>query len=97
MVVVASLSDSTWWSYRLGFPKAGPWREIFNSDWYDHRPNPAVAGNAGALVARPEPLHGLPASAELVIPANGLLVLAAAAWGCPASGGLMSEVALQTG
>jgi 1,4-alpha-glucan branching enzyme len=32
VVVVATLSESTWWNYRLGFPGAGRWLEIFNSD-----------------------------------------------------------------
>ena len=62
--------------YRLGFPRAGRWREVFNSDLYDHFPNPLVAGNGGAVIADGGPLHGMPQSARLTIPANGLLVFA---------------------
>jgi 1,4-alpha-glucan branching enzyme len=74
VVVVASLSESTYSGYRVGFPGGGRWREAFNSDVYDHWVNPQVAGNGGGVWAGGPPLHGLPASADLVLPANGLLV-----------------------
>jgi 1,4-alpha-glucan branching enzyme len=74
VVVVATLSESTWWGYRVGFPSAGRWVEVFNSDVYDNWVNPMVAGNAGAVTADAVPMHGLPASAEVVIPANGVVV-----------------------
>jgi 1,4-alpha-glucan branching enzyme len=74
VVVVASLHESTWWGYRLGFPSAGRWMEIFNSDVYDNWVNPLVAGNAGGVEAVWQPMHGLPASASVVIPANGVVV-----------------------
>lgn len=46
VVVVASLNDSTFDSYELGWPAAGSWREVFNSDAYeDHAHGPA--GNGG--------------------------------------------------
>ena len=76
VVVVASLNEETLHSYRIGIPWAGNWREAFNSDFYDYFPNPNVSGNAGSVLARYETLHGMPASAGLTIPANGLLVLA---------------------
>ncbi len=76
VVVVASLREETWYSYRLGFPRAGRWREIFNSDVYDNWVNPSVTGNGGSIVASDVPMHGLPASAEIVIPANSILVFA---------------------
>jgi hypothetical protein len=38
--------------------------------------NPNVQGNLGGLTAWPEPLHGLPASADLTIPANSVLIFA---------------------
>jgi 1,4-alpha-glucan branching enzyme len=74
LVVVLSLAESTYYGYRVGFPGGGRWREAFNSDVYDHWVNPQVAGNGGGVWADGSPLHGLPASAELVLPANGLLV-----------------------
>ncbi len=51
VVVVASLNESTFDQYELGFPQSGHWFEVFNSDYYDHFPNPWVAGNGGAIEA----------------------------------------------
>jgi len=78
VVVVVSLNENTFYggSYWLGFPHAGGWREIFNSDVYDHFVNPNVQGNGGGVVAFPEHLHGMPASAGLTIPANSILIFA---------------------
>jgi 1,4-alpha-glucan branching enzyme len=82
VVVVATLSESTWGSYQLGFPCAGRWVEVFNSDAYDScnangvLVNPQVVGNQGGVDASGPPLHGLPASASVVIPANGVVVFA---------------------
>ena len=78
VVVVVSLSESTFGDggYALGFPMSGDWFEVFNSDVYDRFPNPRVQGNAGHVTADGPPLHGLPSSARLTIPANSLLVFA---------------------
>jgi 1,4-alpha-glucan branching enzyme len=76
VVVVATLSETTWYDYAVGFPYSGPWTEVFNSDVYDNWVNPLVAGNAGGVSASGPPLHGLPTSASVVIPANGLVVFA---------------------
>jgi 1,4-alpha-glucan branching enzyme len=76
VVVVASLKETTWYRYELGFPAAGDWEEVFNSDVYDNWVNPMVAGNAGGIEARAVGMHGLPASAAVVIPANSVLVFA---------------------
>jgi len=76
VVVVASFNDSTFWDYTLGLPWPGGWREIFNSDYYDHFPNPQAAGNRGGTVAAGPPMHGFGQSATVTIPANGVLLLA---------------------
>jgi 1,4-alpha-glucan branching enzyme len=81
VIVVASLSETTHWSYSLPFPAGGHWHEVFNSDAYDSLPadggyNPLAAGNPGGVTADGPPLGGLSASARIVIPANGLLVFA---------------------
>jgi 1,4-alpha-glucan branching enzyme len=76
VVVVCSLNESTFWSYTLGFPQGGPWLEVFNSDVYENWVNPWTAGNTGAVWASGSGLHGLPASATVVIPANGVVVFA---------------------
>ena len=52
----------------------GFWKEIFNSDVYDHWVNPQVAGNSGGISADGPPLHGFTTSAAITIPANGVVV-----------------------
>ncbi len=76
VVVVVSLNESTFWSYQLGFPGPGRWLEVFNSDVYDNWVNPIVAGNGSGINADGGPMHGLPNSASVVIPANGFVVFA---------------------
>jgi 1,4-alpha-glucan branching enzyme len=76
VIVVASLNESTFWRYELGFPQPGRWSEVLNSDYYDGLPNPEVAGNGGSVAAVGPPMHQLPYSAALVLPANGVLVFA---------------------
>ncbi len=76
IVVVASLNESTYNNYQIGMPQGGEWRELFNSDAYDNYPNPQVSGNSGAIYANESPMHGLPCSANIVIPANGILIFA---------------------
>jgi 1,4-alpha-glucan branching enzyme len=76
VVVVASLNESTFYGYQLGFPGDGWWHEVFNSDVYDNWVNPLVAGNGTGVDAAGPGLHGLPASAGVVIPANGVVVFA---------------------
>lgn len=74
IVIVMSLSESTLNDYSLGFPAPGLWHEIFNSDYYDHFPNPWVQGNNGKTMAHTPAMHGLPYSAAITIPANTILV-----------------------
>jgi 1,4-alpha-glucan branching enzyme len=76
LVIVTSLAESTANGYGLGFPLPGRWTEVFNSDFYDHFPNPWVQGNNGTAVAQSPAMHGLPSSASITIPANSVLVFA---------------------
>ncbi len=76
VVIVASLNESTWPRYELGFPQPGRWQEVFNSDFYDRWPNPLVFGNSGSIDVQPIPRDGMPASAAIRIPANAVLVFA---------------------
>jgi 1,4-alpha-glucan branching enzyme len=78
VVVVISLREGTFdnRSYTLGFPLSGQWHEVFNSDLYDSFPNPWVQGNPGGVSAGGGPMHGLPCSADITIPANSVLVFA---------------------
>ena len=73
-MVVASLNERTLDNYLVDFPWPGRWREIFNSDYYDHYPNPFVAGNGGAVVADEARRNAYPYAARVRIPANGALV-----------------------
>jgi 1,4-alpha-glucan branching enzyme len=76
VVVVASLNESTFYSYELGFPQHGQWHEVFNSDVYDNWVNPQTSGNGGSIFADGAPRDGMPFAATITIPANGLLVFA---------------------
>ena len=74
VVVVASLSETTYYNYVLGFPLPGRWAEVFNSDVYENYPNPHVAGNGGSVDATGPATEAMPHSATIVIPANSVLV-----------------------
>jgi 1,4-alpha-glucan branching enzyme len=78
VVVVISLRKETFYDHRyaLGFPLPGHWHEVFNSDVYDNFCNPWVQGNFGGISADGAPMHNLPHSAGITIPANSVLVLA---------------------
>jgi 1,4-alpha-glucan branching enzyme len=76
VVIVVNLANYNKYNYQIGLPRAGAWREAFNSDVYDNWVNPQVTGNGGGVFAIDAPLHGLPYSAALTLPANGLLVFA---------------------
>jgi 1,4-alpha-glucan branching enzyme len=75
VVVVATFSETTYFGYQIGFPGSGQWREVFNSDAFDSA-TPHPSGNGGAVSASGTGMHGLPASASIVIPANGMVVFA---------------------
>ncbi|MEO8592939.1 MAG: alpha amylase C-terminal domain-containing protein [Candidatus Solibacter sp.] len=74
VIIIASFAESTFRSYDVGFPFGGFWKEIFNSDVYDHFVNPMVAGNGGGVWANGPGMHGFGASAAVVLPANGVVV-----------------------
>ena len=52
--------------YRIGVPKAGIYRELFNTD--SELFGGANLGNAGAVMAEEMPFHGRPASLNVTIP-----------------------------
>jgi 1,4-alpha-glucan branching enzyme len=68
------MNESTYYGYPLGFPGSGNWLEVFNSDIYDNWVNPIAAGNGGGISANGPAMDGLPNSAGIVIPANGMVV-----------------------
>jgi 1,4-alpha-glucan branching enzyme len=76
VIIVLSFANETKYGYEIGFPRSGHWREVFNSDVYDHWVNPWTQGNGGRISADGPPRHGLASSAALTLPANSLLVFA---------------------
>lgn len=76
VIVVIHLTPYHRFNYRIGFPGSGRWREVFNSDVYENWVNPGTTGNGGEVSADTQPLHGFGCSANLVLPANSVLVFA---------------------
>ena len=66
LVCVANFSPSTHYSFRVGMPLPGPWREVLNSDAEVY--GGSNQGNLGEVAAEPVPWHGLPFSAAMTIP-----------------------------
>jgi 1,4-alpha-glucan branching enzyme len=76
VMVVVHLAPVNRQGYRIGFPFGGEWHEVFNSDVYENWVNPDAAGNGGRVWADAVPLHDFGFSAQLVLPANSVLVFA---------------------
>jgi 1,4-alpha-glucan branching enzyme len=60
-------------NYRIGVPRSGTWREIFNSDSAHY--GGSNMGNGGGLDAGPVPTHGQSHSLEMVLPPLSTLLL----------------------
>jgi 1,4-alpha-glucan branching enzyme len=60
--------------YRIGVPRPGAYRELFNSD--SHFYGGSDVGNVGVVRAAAAPLMGQPYSLELTLPPLGALILA---------------------
>ena len=74
VVVVMNLSGTAYDGYRIGVPAAGRYNEVLNSDAaaYGGRNR----GNFGTVSALATPSHGQPASLELYLAPQSLLILA---------------------
>jgi 1,4-alpha-glucan branching enzyme len=70
---VANFAGAPHLNYRVGLPLPGRWREVINTDAEAY--GGSGVGNMGAVVAEPEEWHGMPASAVLQLPPNGVLWL----------------------
>ncbi len=66
VLVVSNFTPVPRSGYRVGLPFAGHWDEIMNTD--AGRYGGSNLGNLGGVTAKAEPSHGLPASAEVVLP-----------------------------
>jgi 1,4-alpha-glucan branching enzyme len=74
VLVVGSLNEANLYNYELGFPRPGVWREVFNSDFFESSPGHETAGNSGQVIANGRALHGFETSAQITLPANGVVV-----------------------
>jgi 1,4-alpha-glucan branching enzyme len=73
LVCIANFSATPHLDYRVGLPVAGRWREVINTDAIVY--GGSGTGNMGGIEAGPEPWHGQPASATIVVPPMGVLWL----------------------
>jgi 1,4-alpha-glucan branching enzyme len=66
ILVISNLTPAPRDRYRIGVPKPGYYKEIFNSDasWYGG----SGLGNQGGLYSRSEPSHGRPVSLTVTVP-----------------------------
>lgn len=69
VMVVVSLNERTQYRYEIGFPAEGRWREILNSEYHN-------VSNGGFIEAFLQPLHNMPSTARMVVPANSILIFA---------------------
>jgi 1,4-alpha-glucan branching enzyme len=72
LVFVCNFTPMPHKAYRVGFPEAGLYREIFNSD--AEMFGGSNMGNGGVVNVAARPSHGRPASAELIVPPLGVVV-----------------------
>ena len=75
LLVVLNLTPVARPAYRLGLPRGGRWREALNSDSEIY--GGSNQGNFGGVLARPEPAHHQPFSAEFNLPPMSALVFQA--------------------
>ncbi|MBV9295143.1 MAG: alpha amylase C-terminal domain-containing protein, partial [Acidobacteriaceae bacterium] len=73
LVFVCNFTPQPHRNYRIGFPEVGVHHEIFNSDAENY--GGSNMGNGGQVTAEAASSHGRPASASLVIPPLGVVIL----------------------
>jgi 1,4-alpha-glucan branching enzyme len=73
LVVACNFTPTPHLGYRVGMPEPGLYREIFNSDAEIF--GGGNMGNGGYVTAAATPSHGRPASASLVLPPLGVVIL----------------------
>ena len=72
LVFACNFTPTPHMKYRIGFPRGGGYREIFNSDAEIF--GGSNLGNGGYVHVENVPSHGRPASAEIVMPPLGVVV-----------------------
>ena len=73
IAVVCNFTPVPRYNYRVGAPRGGYWRELFNSDASEH--GGSGHGNFGGVEASPVPYHGRMHSLTLTLPPLGALFL----------------------
>jgi len=74
IVAVFNFSTTPRPGYRVGFPVAGVWRELLNTDALEY--GGSGVGNAGGMTSEPLPWQGCDQSAVLTLPPLGAIWLA---------------------
>ena len=73
LIIVSNFTPVPWDAYRIGVPKQGYYKEIFNSDsdnyWGSNM------GNQGRQATEPIPMHGYPQSLSLILPPLATIML----------------------
>jgi 1,4-alpha-glucan branching enzyme len=73
ILAICNLAPVPRGNYRVGVPRSGAWREIFNSD--SELYGGSNIGNAGLVLARADPMHGEPQSLDLILPPLAVVLL----------------------
>jgi 1,4-alpha-glucan branching enzyme len=73
LVVICNFTGVNYPVYRIGVPKSGEYREIFNSDQIEYGGTGLV--NKKTVLAEDEPFHGQPYSLNLTIPPFGFQII----------------------
>jgi 1,4-alpha-glucan branching enzyme len=66
VLIVFNFTPVVRYSYRVGVPLAGAWRELLNGDAEEY--GGSGVGNLGRLLAEPVEMHGQPQSLALTLP-----------------------------
>ncbi len=74
LAVVVNFSPEPWTQHRIGLPVVGKWEEVFNSDIAEYDGTGSFA-NARPVTSTADPHYGFPASATIVVPPLGAVVL----------------------
>jgi 1,4-alpha-glucan branching enzyme len=71
IAVILNLTPVVRGNYRIGLPKAGPWKEVFNSDCEMY--GGGNQGNLGQVLADAHPMHNQQQSAPINLPPLGVV------------------------
>ncbi len=71
VAVILNLTPVVRSGYRIGLPKLGAWKEIFNSDCEIY--GGGNQGNMGEVIATEVPMHNQPQSAPITLPPLGVV------------------------